>query len=87
MRLSRQTLRDITSRSCIVSEESRVQLSEKVSQFGTGMLLPGLPDYFFGKANRKGIFNGRVVVIKSTSKVDTSSLINREDYLHCVFMG
>ncbi|MBX2923695.1 MAG: tagaturonate reductase [Chitinophagaceae bacterium] len=41
-------------------------LPEKVLQFGTGVLLRGLPDYFIDKANRKGIFNGRIVVIKST---------------------
>ena len=41
-------------------------LPEKILQFGTGVLLRALPDYFIDKANRQGIFNGRVVVIKST---------------------
>ena len=41
-------------------------LPEKVLQFGTGVLLRALPDYFIDKANKQGIFNGRVVVIKST---------------------
>jgi len=41
-------------------------LPEKVLQFGTGVLLRGLPDYFIDKANKKKIFNGRVVIIKST---------------------
>jgi tagaturonate reductase len=41
-------------------------LPEKVLQFGTGVLLRGLPDYFIDKANKAGIFNGRVVVVKST---------------------
>lgn len=41
-------------------------LPEKVLQFGTGVLLRGLCDYFIDKANKKGIFNGRVVVVKST---------------------
>ena len=41
-------------------------LPEKVLQFGTGVLLRGLPDYFIDKANRHGVFNGRVVVVKST---------------------
>ena len=39
---------------------------EKVMQFGTGILLRGLPDYFIDQANRKGIFCGSIVVIKST---------------------
>jgi len=41
-------------------------LPEKVLQFGTGVLLRALPDYFIDKANKQGIFNGRVVVVKST---------------------
>ncbi len=43
-----------------------LSLPEKVLQFGTGALLRGLPDYLIDKANRQGIFNGRVVVVKST---------------------
>ncbi len=39
---------------------------EKVLQFGTGVLLRGLVDYLIDKANKKGIFKGRIVVVKST---------------------
>ncbi len=42
-------------------------IPERVLQFGTGVLLRGLPDYFIDKANKKGVFNGRIVVVKSTS--------------------
>jgi tagaturonate reductase len=51
------------------------QLPEKVLQFGTGVLLRGLPNYFIDKANRQNIFNGRVVVVKSTvdNELDTFS--------------
>ena len=31
-------------------------LPEKVLQFGTGVLLRGLPDYFIDKANKLGVF-------------------------------
>lgn len=48
-------------------------LPEKVLQFGTGVLLRGLPDYFIDKANRHGIFNGRVVVVKSTASGSTDA--------------
>lgn len=41
-------------------------LPERVLQFGTGVLLRGLPDYFIDKANKQGIFNGTIVVVKST---------------------
>lgn len=41
-------------------------LPEKVLQFGTGVLLRGLPDAYIDLANKQGIFNGRVLVVKST---------------------
>lgn len=40
---------------------------EKVLQFGTGVLLRGLPDYFIEKANRQGLFGGSILVVKSTA--------------------
>jgi tagaturonate reductase len=46
-------------------------LPERVLQFGTGVLLRGLPDYFIDKANKQGIFNGSVVVVKSTDGTAT----------------
>ncbi len=42
------------------------ELPAKVLQFGTGVLLRGLPDYFIYKANQQGVFNGKIVVVKST---------------------
>src|SRR6266404_3835786 len=68
MQLSKKNLTTISSTSgIIVPDEKIFSLPEKVLQFGTGVLLRGLPDYFIDKANRQGIFNGRVVVIKSTA--------------------
>ena len=32
------------------------------------------PDYFIDKANRAGIFNGRIVVVKSTASGDSAAL-------------
>ena len=71
MKLSAQTLPQINTEKVMVPANELLRLPEKVLQFGTGMLLRGLPDYFIDKANKKGIFNGRIVVIKSTSKGDT----------------
>lgn len=48
-------------------------LPEKIIQFGTGVLLRGLPDYFVNKANQQGIFNGRIVVVKSTASGGTDA--------------
>ncbi|WP_041616782.1 tagaturonate reductase [Spirosoma linguale] len=39
---------------------------EKILQFGTGVLLRGLPDYLIQKANSEGKFEGSIVVVKST---------------------
>lgn len=46
---------------------------EKILQFGTSVLLRGLCDYFVDKANRKGVFKGRIVVVKSTQKGNTKA--------------
>ncbi|WP_420151480.1 tagaturonate reductase [Spirosoma sp.] len=44
---------------------------EKILQFGTGVLLRGLPDYLVHKANAQGKFEGSIVIVKSTdSKTD-----------------
>jgi tagaturonate reductase len=57
----------LTSNKELLPDYERIsQLPEKVIQFGTGVLLRGLPDYFIDKANRQGVFNGRIVVVKST---------------------
>lgn len=56
-------------------------LPERVLQFGTGVLLRGLPDYLIDKANREGIFNGRIVVVKSTDGGDIDAF-RRQDNLY-----
>jgi tagaturonate reductase len=42
-------------------------LPVKVLQFGTGVLLRGLCNVLIDNANKQGVFNGRIVVVKSTS--------------------
>jgi tagaturonate reductase len=60
-------------------------LPEKVLQFGTGVLLRGLQDYFIDKANRQGIFNGRVVVVKSTDAGNADAFGEQDNlFTHCV---
>jgi len=53
----------------IVDSETQYtfDLPVKVIQFGTGVLLRGLCDYLIDKANKQHIFNGRIVVVKSTA--------------------
>src|SRR4028118_430730 len=62
-------------------EANLFSLPEKVLQFGTGVLLRGLPDYLIDKANRQGVFNGRIVVVKSTDGGDLTAFA-RQDNLY-----
>jgi tagaturonate reductase len=70
MILSKNKLKKLAVPGLVVPDEKLFDLPEKVLQFGTGVLLRGLPDYYIDKANRQGVFNGRIVVVKST---DTGS--------------
>lgn len=81
MNLSKENLKAITAAGVTKPAEGLFSLPEKVLQFGTGVLLRGLPDYFIDKANRKGLFNGRVVVVKSTESGDAGAF-DRQDGLY-----
>jgi tagaturonate reductase len=85
MILSRKTLSNISSDRLELPSADLFQLPEKVLQFGTGVLLRGLPDYFIDKANKQGIFNGRVVVVKSTSQGGTDAFAEQDClYTQCI---
>jgi tagaturonate reductase len=85
MLLSRYHLKNVKSKKLVIPNEAVYELPEKVLQFGTGVLLRGLPDYFIDKANREGIFNGRIVVVKSTNKGDSDSFDKQDGlYTLCV---
>ena len=53
---------------------------ERVLQFGTGVLLRGLPDYYLQKANDEGNYQGSVVVVKTTEQ-GTFDSFKKQDYL------
>jgi tagaturonate reductase len=85
MIISNQILKRINAENVSIPDNSQLDLPEKVLQFGTGVLLRGLPDYFIDKANRKNIFNGRVAVVKSTSKGDLKDFEEQDGlYTICV---
>lgn len=56
---------------------------ERVLQFGTGVLLRGLPDFIIDQANKAGHFKGRIVVVKSTSQ-GTSDAFDLQHGLYTV---
>ena len=77
----------VLNKSKVQQQASLLGLPEKVLQFGTGVLLRGLPDYFIHRANEKGIFNGRVVVVKSTSKGGVEEFTNQDNLFTHVTRG
>lgn len=83
MQISKNALGQIEAKKGLEKPaESVLALPEKVLQFGTGVLLRALPDYFIDKANKAGLFNGRVVIVKSTDS--DSSAFDRQDGLYTV---
>lgn len=87
MNLSTQTIVSITSKDVEVPAAAYFDLPEKVLQFGTGVLLRGLPDYFIDKANKQGIFNGRIVVVKSTRGGDSEAFGNQNGLFTLIVRG
>lgn len=81
MELSKKNLASIHSENLFKPDADIFDLPEKVLQFGTGVLLRALPDYFIDKANRQGIFNGRILVIKSTSTGEKDAF-DRQDGMY-----
>lgn len=63
------------------------KLPERVLQFGTGVLLRGLPDYFIDKANKQGVFEGSIVIIKSTNKGTVNEYEEQEGLFTHVIKG
>jgi tagaturonate reductase len=66
----------------IVPNKNVFEYPEKIIQFGTGVLLKGLPGYFINKANNEGIFKGRIIAVKSTSGDDEIQLLKKQDNLY-----
>ncbi|HYG39438.1 MAG TPA: tagaturonate reductase [Cytophagales bacterium] len=62
-------------------EEKIFSLPERVLQFGTGSLIRSIPDYFIDQANRKGVFNGRIVAVESSD-----SRLSDFDAQECLFV-
>lgn len=74
-----------STRSLQKPSKEHLLLPEKVLQFGTGVLLRGLPDYYIDKANKQGIFNGRIVLVKSTANGASDEFSEQEGlFTHCI---
>jgi len=85
MILNKNNCDKINKETAILPAPGIFGLPEKVLQFGTGVLLRGLPDYYIDKANRQGVYNGRVVVVKSTDNGSTNDFDEQDSlYTICV---
>lgn len=88
--MSNLVLNKVTALNCkheqiTLPTAAMLALPEKVLQFGTGVLLRGLPDYYIDKANRLGVFNGRVVVVKSTGNGASDEFATQDGlFTHCI---
>jgi tagaturonate reductase len=78
MNLSKNNLESIRLVGSEIPDRKIFELPEKILQFGTGVLLRALPDFFVDKANRIGVFNGRILVVKSTQTGDIESFNNQD---------
>ena len=85
IKLSRKNIGVINKKDISKPSEKLFDLPEKILQFGTGVLLRGLCDYLVHDANTKGIFNGRIVMVKSTDAGDTSAYAEQDNlYTVCI---
>jgi tagaturonate reductase len=88
--MSNLVLNKVTALNCknkliTIPNAEMLALPEKVLQFGTGVLLRGLPDYYIDKANHQGVFNGRVVVVKSTGNGASDEFALQDGlFTHCI---
>lgn len=86
MKLTRSILQEIEGiDNLILPTKDQLLYPEKVLQFGTGVLLRGLPDHYISEANRAGRFCGRIVVVKSTQQGTTDAFADQDGlYTVCV---
>lgn len=83
MHLSMKNIAAIHAAAVSVPPAVCFDLPERVLQFGTSTLLRGLADTIIDKANRQGIFNGRVVAIERAGARHLAAL-QRQDGLYTV---
>jgi len=77
MLLNRQTISAIKHKDTV--EVGPLDLfPEKVIQFGSGNFLRGFADWMFNEMNKRGLFNGRVIVVKMLPS-DSPGKLNRQD--------
>lgn len=80
IKLSKDTLTQINAPGIAMPGTQELNLPVKVLQFGTGVLLRGLTDHVIDKANKAGVFNGRITVVKSTNAGNTNAFTEQDNF-------
>lgn len=75
----------LATRDVLLPTPELLALPEKVVQFGTGAFLRGFVDFFVDEANRRGVFDGRVVAIGSTASGREAAL-QKQDGLYTLLV-
>ncbi len=86
MNLSRSAIANIKkSEDLFLPAAEALDYPERVLQFGTGVLLRGLPDFIINEANNKGVFKGRIVIVKTTLQGSVDAFSSQDGlYTVCV---
>lgn len=85
IKLSKKNSAAIFSGAVKKPDQLLFDLPEKILQFGTGVLLRGLCDCMVHDANTRHIFNGSIVVVKSTDSGGTDAFQQQDNlYTVCV---
>lgn len=83
MQLNRKNISTINRMVCNSTIQDKA-LPIRVVQFGTGVLLRGLPAYFINQANQQGLFQGSIAMIKSTTTGGIAQF-KEQDSLYTVY--
>lgn len=69
----------------LLPRDEEFELPEKVLLFGTGVFVRGLVVYLIDRANKQGLFKGRVIMVKSTD-VGNIDQFHEQDNLYTLVM-
>ncbi len=86
-KLSKYNLGKINAPGIVKPSSENLNLPVKVLQFGTGVLLRGLIDHVIDKANKNGVFNGSIAVVKSTAAGDTTAFAEQDNLYTLLIKG
>ena len=85
MFLNKKNLAAIGQTKASLPSEKSFTFPERIIQFGTGVLLRGLPDHIIHQANQDGSYDGRIVVVQSTGTAAVAEFAKQDNlYTLCV---